>query len=214
MHMFAPSLIPFEQKLQARFDLASMGATYTWETMKDKYDAWLKNLKVTRFQDAEMVASHLVQFIPAYDFISQASAVPISFLACVHYRESNNSFHTYFGNGDPLDRPTTHVPAGQGPFKSFADGCISSLHQMGLFGLASWTLDFFCYSCERFNGFGYEMHGHPSTYVFGGTNVQQRGKYESDGHWNAQMWDQQLGTMAIYQALIQKAPNLALPMVL
>ena len=82
---------------------------------------------------------------------------------------------------------------------------------MGLVGLADWTEDFFCFQAERFNGEGYELYHHiPSPYVFGGTSVQVKGKYTSDGHWNPYVTDTQLGVIAIYNAMIKINPDLAL----
>src|SRR5208337_5589005 len=187
-------------KLSARFDLASFGGAYTWEVMKAKYDKILDVYKNTKFQQAEETATRIVHYLPIYKAIYAQTNVPVAWLAAVNERESSSNFKTYLGNGDPLNRPTQHVPKGRGPFKTWNDGCLDALHQMGLTGLANWTLDFFCYQSERYNGFGYEGHNEISPYVVGGTSLQTRGKYQSDGHYNPYVMDEQLGTLAIYSA--------------
>jgi lysozyme family protein len=206
-------MVPFERKLTARFEFHKLKAEgFTWEIMKPKYLAWLKDLKVTRFQEAEAVGNSIQRYLPIYQEIYKQTNVPVVWLAAVHYREASNNMHCYFGNGDPLNKRTIHVPKGRGPFSNFTLGCLDSLHQMGLVGLDDWTLDFYCYQAERFNGCGYHMHGLPSPYVFGGTSVQQRGKYTSDSRWNPRVMDTQLGVVPIYRSLVKINPVLALPL--
>jgi lysozyme family protein len=200
------------QKLTARFDLTACGASCTWEAMRAKYDKVLQTYKVTRFNEAAHTAERIIPFLPLYKAISAQTNVPVVWLAAINERESSTNFKTYFGNGDPLNQPTRHVPAHRGPFKTWDLGCLDALHQMGLVGLANWTLDFYCYQSERYNGFGYlEYHNEISPYVVGGTSLQTKGKYTADGHFNPYIMDSQLGTLAIYAALTAQIPDLALP---
>jgi lysozyme family protein len=200
------------KQLTARFQLEALGSVYTWETAKSKYDKILQTYKITKFHEAEATAIRIIPFLPIYREIFQQTNVPLAWLAAVNERESSSNFHTYFGNGDPLNRKTRDVPRGRGPFNTWAAGCLDALHQMGLAGLPNWTLDFFCYQSERYNGFGYEeFHHELSPYVVGGTSLQTKGKYTTDGHFNPFVMDEQLGTLAIYSALIAQMPNLALP---
>ncbi len=198
-------------KLSARFGLEKLGTAYTWEVMKPKYDKILQNYKITRFNQAEQTALRIAHYLPIYQEIYKQTNIPVAWLAAINERESSSNFNTYLGNGDPLNHVTRHVPAGRGPFKDWSSGAMDSLHQMGLVGLANWTLDFFCYQSERYNGFGYISHNEISPYVVGGTSLQTKGKYESDGHYNPDIMDTQLGTLAIYAALIAQVPTLAIP---
>ncbi len=200
-----------QNKLMARFNLEALGTAYTWDVMKPKYDKILQTYKILKFNEAEQTAAKLIPNIPIYRAVSNATNVPITWLAAIHIREASGNFNAYFGNGDPLHAVTRHVPAGRGPFGTWAAGTLDSLHQMGLVGLAAWTLDFYCYQSERFNGFGYEMHNEISPYVVGGTSLQTIGKYDADGHFNSRLMDPQLGTLAIYAAMIAQIPDLAIP---
>ena len=200
------------RKLTARFQVEALGAACTWEAMRPKYDKILQTYKVLRFNEAAQTAERIIPFIPLYKAVSTQTNVPVVWLAAINERESSTNFKTYLGNGDLLSQPTRHVPAHRGPFKTWDLGALDALHQMGLAGLANWTLDFFCYQSERFNGFGYEQyHNEVSPYVVGGTSLQTKGKYTSDGHFNPNILDPQLGTLAIYAALTAQLPDLAIP---
>lgn len=199
-------------KLEARFSLEKLGAAYTWEAAKFKYDKILQTYKVLRFNEAARTAERIIPFLSTYQPIAKETNIPAVWLMAINERESSTNFNTYFGNGDPLHRVTRHVPAGRGPFKTWADGCLDALHQMGLVGLPNWTLDFYCYQSERYNGFGYEeFHDEISPYVVGGTSLQTRGKYTADGHFDPYTMDTQLGTLAIYAAVTAQIPTLAIP---
>lgn len=198
-------------KLDIRFGIVEADPRFAWEKLKPKYQNWLKHVRVTRFNAARLQADIISRLLPVYNPIAKETNVPVSWIGAINYRESSNSLYRYFGNGDPLNHKTVHVPKGRGPFKNFQEGCLDALRMMKLANLNNWTLDYFCWQSERYNGFGYEMHGVPSPYVFGGTNIQTRGKYEEDGHWNGGAWDTQLGVLPIYYALVSILPSLAIP---
>jgi len=199
-------------KLDIRFGLVEVPVQYSWNELRPKYQKWLENVKVYKYNTANLEAHVIVPLMSMYTQIAAETNVPATWIAAINYRESANSLHRYFGNGDPISHTTVHVPKGRGPFKTWKAGCLDALHMMGLVGLTNWTLDWFCYQAERFNGFGYEMHGKASSYVFGGTSVQQRGKYDADGHWNPDLMDSQLGVLPIYFALAKIYPTLAIPL--
>jgi lysozyme family protein len=183
-----------------------------WNDMLPKYKVWLDEAKVLRAKEADFEANKIIHLASIYNAIAEETGVPAVWIACINYRESGNSLHRYFGNGDWLYTKTVHVPKGRGPFKTFAEGCIDAIEYMHLYKLAPWTLEFFCYASEKFNGWGYELYHHiPSPYVFGGTSVQKAGKYDHDGHYNPHVMDKQLGVIALYYALIAKLPNWVLP---
>lgn len=127
--------------------------------------------------------------------------VPWFFMACLHSRESDCDFSTYLGNGDPLSQPTTDVPAGRGPFRTFIAGAIDSMTMEGFTKITSWPIEQMLYSAEAFNGWGYTYRGKNSPYVWAGTNQAQIGKYVSDGSYNGGVWDTQMGVAAILKGL-------------
>lgn len=122
-------------------------------------------------------------------------------VAVVHRRESdpdkagNPRFDTYLGNGQPLNRKTTIVPVGRGPWATFEDGAADAWHIDALDGVLDWRLEKMLYWSEVLNGGGYSRMGLPSPYIVAGTNWQVKGKYKSDGKFSKAMWDTQPGCM-------------------
>lgn len=119
-------------------------------------------------------------------------------VAVVHRRESNQDkngnprFDTYLGNGQPLNRVTTIVPKGRGPWKTFEDGAADAWHVDALDSVSDWRLEKILYYCEVLNGGGYARKGLPSPYNWGLSSVQKIGKFVSDGKWG-NVWDTQPG---------------------
>src|SRR6185503_20549865 len=116
----------------------------------------------------------------------------------------NPSFNCYLGNGDPLNRVSTHVPAGRGPFTgpdAFVDGCVDALQLQKMHLIVPpFPIEKCIYYDEIFNGTGYHLHVVPSAYCWAGTRVQKPGKYTRDGPdgWDPNYWDTQPGTAGIY----------------
>lgn len=171
-----------------------------WPTYKKQWDSMV--VKPARMRELTGYA----QFADAasikgiYRAIEFASGVPWPLIAVLHRRESDANFGTYLGNGDPLSRRTTHVPRGRGPFtgpNAFKSGAVDALHLDGLTAVKDWTLEKMLWYAEIFNGLGYENHGLPSPYIWGGTNIQKAGKYVSDGVWSSSAWDSQPGCAPI-----------------
>lgn len=135
-------------------------------------------LNADRVHDFDVYAKFAIAHKPQYVEIETKTTVPWPLIAVLHRRESDANFNTYLGNGDRLDRPTHNVPAGRGPFATFVAGAIDALHLDGLDRIVSpWPIEKMLFECEIFNGAGYDMHGLPSPYIWGGTNQQKPGKY-------------------------------------
>ena len=161
----------------------------------------------SRAREARSVASRIFAHKRDYDGIVAATHVPYWYLGPVHYREADLNFNGYLGNGDSIHRATIHVPRGRGPFASFTAGGIDAIRLEGLANLTHvWTPQFACWAFEKLNGFGYLAHGENSPYVWGGTNYQQRGKYTSDGSFDPNTWDTQLGAACIMKELFELDP--------
>lgn len=170
---------------------------------RDKWPVYAKEInsmaiKPNRMAEFKKYAEHGIANKAIYQEIEQASGVPWYSIVVIHIRESNAKFSTYLGNGDPLNRPTTHVPRGRGPFSSFKAGALDALHIDGLDKVVPpWPIEKILYWNEIFNGAGYHNMGIPSPYIWGGTTIQRIGKYTSDGHFNPTVWDTQPGCAGI-----------------
>jgi lysozyme family protein len=163
------------------------------------------------------VADFAIAHKDTYQQIERLTGVPWEIVACIHKRESdadkndNPRFDTYLGNGQPLNRRTTIVPKGRGPFKSFADGAADAFKIDGLNSVIDWRLEKGLYYSEILNGAGYDIRGLPSPYLWAGTNIQKPGKYVGDGQWNGRFIDPQIGVAGMLYTIMQKDKTIILP---
>lgn len=189
---------------------------YTAAALHDEYmHLWNTSDYLPGWQrSAQKVAARLLSNLPRYKALEVVSNVPAAFIMCAHERESGGNWNTYLGNGQALNRVTTIVPKGRGPFKTFEEGALDAfaLEKLGSGGirLSDWDEAMLCFWMEKFNGFGYRQRGLRSPYLWGGTNHQQPGKYTSDNHFDPTFMDPQLGGMAVYGELVRQEPSLNL----
>lgn len=140
---------------------------------------------------------------PVYDEISKETGVPWWFIGVVHLRESNLKMDTYLGNGEPLNKKTTLVPAGRGPFKSFKEGAIDALKNAPPYAAQNkdWSVGGALTMLEKYNGLGYAYKGIASPYIWAGTDQYSHGKYVSDGVYDDNAVDNQLGCAGVLKFL-------------
>lgn len=188
-----------------------------------KIAAWIQSfgtdgIKSERKGEMERYAKAGLKNKDKYIAVEKATRVPWPLVYVNHVRESDADFNTYLGNGQRLDRRTTIVPEGRGPFcdslpapfEAFVRGAVDAYAIDGLSAVqqpsdqwvlgtewGSWPIEKMLYYSERFNGWGYYLHGIRSPYVWGGTIMQERGKYVSDGNLDLSVWDTQPGCAPI-----------------
>jgi lysozyme family protein len=114
-----------------------------------------------------------------YWLVAKATGVPVWVVFGIHFRESSMNFLCNMVNGQPLNRVTTIVPIGVGPWPTWEDAAIDAFKRRKYdvnWSVSEW-LDFI----ERYNGIGYRSRGLPSPYVWGYTNQSdEHGKYIRD----------------------------------
>lgn len=171
---------------------------------------WQKcQITPSKLAEVKQAADLIVKFKPLYDPVADATKVPWWMIGAIDDREESFNHSGYLGNGDPLSKKTTHVPKGRGPFlapDAWSKGAIDAIHISGWDVLPTgghWDIVTCLIKGEAYNGLGYEHRGIRSPYEWGATNMQQRGKYTSDGHWDGNAWDSQVGLAAMFLALKQ-----------
>lgn len=146
-----------------------------------------------------------------YEAVQAATGVPWQWIGTIHHLESNCSFRTHLHNGDPLTRRTTQIPAGRpkaapknGRVYTWEESALDALTIKGLPQVKTWSAARMGYEAERYNGWGYLLHGVNSAYLWSGTTLQQAGKYIADGVWSATARSKQVGVVAILRLLLEE----------
>jgi lysozyme family protein len=181
--------------------------------LKSQNEARWAAAKLTRGPEFIKPAQNAVAHKSIYQNIEHRTGVPWTFIAVTHYRESSQDFTKNLGQGDPLNRITVHVPAGRGPFtglNGFADGAVDALENCAPHAAreTDWTIGGMLTLLERYNGIGYAARGLPSPYVWSGTNQYKSGKYVSDGVFDPNVVDKQLGCAGMILAMMAIDPSI------
>lgn len=142
-----------------------------------------------------------------YMAVGAVANVPGPLVAVINWREESGSFSGYLHNGDPLGKPTTDEPVGI-LFNDWelAAADALSIHRepraWALSGVSARSgLTDMCVFCEAYNGLGYAKHGFPSPYVLAGTTGYSQGKFTSDGRFDENAVDAQLGVLQLLRAI-------------
>lgn len=182
------------------------------------YLRMFSNMKVRNEARVIKTAKKLYSNLDRYKTVEMATDVPAAVIACLHYRESSMNFNTHLYNGDPLSKRTTHEPAGRpiapplnGNSYTWEESAADALKydgaklDTGIDSIPGWSLNEILYFFEKYNGFGYRLYHKttPSPYLWAGTTYYTRGKYASDGHFDADLKDGQLGCAPLLAAVTE-----------
>ena len=145
------------------------------------------------------VSHRLVDAKDRYQKVSAVTHVPWPIIAVIHERESSQSWLASLAQGDPFNKVSIHVPRGRGPFKSWEDAAVDALVNCDphLARWEDWSIGGALCALDGYNGEGYWFHNMPSPYIWASTNQYTKGKYTSDGHFDPNAVDHQLGCAAL-----------------
>jgi lysozyme family protein len=134
--------------------------------------------------------------------------MPWWFVPLIHAMESGLNFAKHLHNGDPLTARTTHVPAGRpaagNPPFTWEASAEDALRMKSLHTWTDWTVPGVLFKLEGYNGWGVRMY-HSDTltaYLWSYTNHYTKGKYASDGKWDANLVSKQPGAAALLKTLV------------
>jgi lysozyme family protein len=177
-----------------------------------EYANLLARMKITRLPEVTAIAGRLLTYVTQgrYADISKQLGIPQIFIATSFEREASSNFGLSPAQGDPWNERSVHIPAGRGPYASWAAAAIDTYRREGLAGL-TWDWPRLCYEGEMFNGFGYRAYGLHTPYDWSGTNNYTRGKFVADGKFNGSVVDEQLGIIPIARVMVNANGALDIP---
>ena len=177
-----------------------------------RYAKYWDGMKINPSREAEFKADaeYAINHKLLYQEAEKACGLPWAMIAVIHRREGNANFGTYLGNGQSLEMVTTIEPRGRGPFpgpNGFINGCVDAVKVEGWGSVIDWRLEKVLYYMLLFNGVGSEAWGAPSSYIWGGTNIQVPGKWVRDGVWDSHFIDPQPGSAPLLATIMQLDPS-------
>lgn len=173
------------------------------ENLKAKNQKRWESLSInsSAISQLDKVATRLVAAKDRYLAVSKKTNVPWFIIAVIHEREASQSWFANLAQGDRWDRVSTHIPRGQGPFKSWEEAAINALHSDHLDTWGDWSPGGALTALEKYNGLGYANKGKPSPYIWSKTNQYTSGKYVADGVYNPDVVDVQNGCAALIKRM-------------
>jgi lysozyme family protein len=140
-----------------------------------------------------------------------ASGVPWYLVALIHSMEDEadlGRFHSHLYNGDPLTARTVNEPSGRpkqgSPPFDWEAASVDALKYDGVMSHLDWSVGGILAFLERYNGFGYRKFKINTPYLWSFSNIYARGKFDRDGHFNADLVSDQCGAAVTLKRLIDR----------
>ena len=171
-------------------------------------------LVITDPTAVEQAAKLVLKGKETYEETVEGTKMPWEVVGCLHYRESGCDFTTHLHNGDSLKKRTVNVPAGrplgEPPFtwQESAKDALFTLKKLDEIEL--WDIPTILKVMEKYNGVVY-LRYHPNVltpYLWACTSNYFKGKYASDGKFDPELKNKQVGTCPIYRMITDKTLDL------
>lgn len=169
-----------------------------------------KAAKLTRGPEFTKVAPKLVAAKARYQAVEAKTGVPWFVIAVIHQRESSQNWSRSLAQGDSWNAVSVNVPKGRGPFPSWEAAATDALAICHPYAARwkDWSVGGTLSLLEQYNGVGYAAKGLPSPYIWSGTDQYVKGKYVSDGGFDAEAVDKQLGCAGLILAMKALDPSI------
>lgn len=174
-------------------------------------DGNLPNSERTWKDEIEDTITTILKGGKRYAEVSEVVHVPWFVIGILHAREASCRFTRHLHNGDPLASRTKNAPAGRpaGPWpipgvsadELWKLSAIDALRYQEFDSWTNWTPEGCLYCFERWNGWGYRIHRHVSSYLWSGSNHCMSGKYVSDGRYDPNAVDTQPGAAVLLRRM-------------
>lgn len=167
------------------------------------YQGLWNSMEIKQHSLVDKVAARLRLSRSRYEDVAcHFPGLPWEFVAVIHERESGQNWNMSLAQGDPWNKISTHVPKGRGPFAGWQEAAIDALTLEGYSsGLYHWDLPNLLENLELYNGMGYRKRGLLSPYLWSFTNHYVKGKYASDGKYDPNLVDKQIGCAPLLAVL-------------
>lgn len=181
------------------------------------YIQYADNLTLGMEYDMDKFTQNWIKNNFRYCNVCEEVNLPAPLIAAIHWRECGGDtkpdmWGRYLHQGDPLGYPCKHEPRyPEVPIfgvDQWEDAAVHALRmKKGIqekLGITADTddLNVLCEYAQAMNGYGYKRMGLNSPYVLSGTTGYSKGKYVSDGNYDANAVDLQLGVLPMLRATI------------
>jgi lysozyme family protein len=153
--------------------------------------------------------NRLMSGVARYEEVQSSTLVPWFVVGLIHGMECDFDFSEHLHNGDPLKHRTVNEPSGRPPPSvgnppfDWKVSAIDALQYDKFTSWNDWSVPGICYKLEAYNGFGYRHHGVNSPYLWSYSSNYERGKFTSDGVWDADAVSRQVGAITALKQMIQ-----------
>lgn len=189
-----------------------MANKYTFGALAPEYARrWAAmQIKPGKVRSLDAVARKIIAGKAEYQRVEADTGVPWAVVGVLHNREASCDFKGVLHNGEKIigtGRKTRLVPKGRGPFKTWHEAALDAIAIKGWDKSTVWSIEFFLFASEVFNGMGYRGHGVPSAYLWSFSDQYVKGKYVADHVWDADVVDQQMGVAPLMARLFAIDPS-------
>ena len=185
-------------------------ASRTPPTSPDAYADyfWSAKLRPEMLDHIDAGVSAIVAAKPRLEKVASVVNTPWYFVGVYWFVEMGNDFSRHLHNGDPLTARTINIPAGRPEIWPPPNGedpweysAADAIRLEGLANVDVGKLGELLARFERLNGLGYRQHGLFTPYLWSGTDLYERGKYVSDGHFDPEAVSEEIGVVALLRRL-------------
>lgn len=187
-------------------------ARYTFAALRPEYARRWAEMKIRpgRVKALDAVARKIIAGKEQYQRVEADTGVPWAVVGVLHNREASCDFRGVLHNGEKIigtGRKTRLVPKGRGPFRTWHEAALDAIAIKGWDKGTVWSIEFFLYASEVFNGMGYRAHGVPSAYLWSFSDQYTKGKYVADHVFDRDAVDRQMGVAPLMRRLFILDPS-------
>ena len=187
-------------------------ARYTFAALRPEYARRWAEMKIRpgRVKALDAVARKIIAGKEQYQRVEADTGVPWAVVGVLHNREASCDFRGVLHNGEKIigtGRKTRLVPKGRGPFRTWHEAALDAIAIKGWDKSTVWSIEFFLYASEVFNGMGYRAHGVPSAYLWSFSDQYTKGKYVADHVFDRDAVDRQMGVAPLMRRLFILDPS-------